>query len=221
MNELRDNPDGDPAVLDIVKIEVGLLMTNAYLLSREDADALLLIDPGGSSDKLISRINETGKPLGAMICTHGHADHIAATTALRNEYPDAEILIHPADRDMLTDPKLNLSEFMGMATTCPPTDRVLEDGQADVHGFRFTVLHTPGHTPGGISLYFPDDKTVFCGDTLFEMSIGRTDLPGGDSGVFQKSITETLFHLPDDTVVCPGHGQDTSIGREKNHNPFV
>ncbi len=208
-------------MLNITKLEVGLIMTNCYILAMENEDVLLVIDPGGSSDKLINQINESGKQLGAMICTHGHADHIAATTALKSEYPDAKILVHSEDRDMLTDSQLNLSSALGMPTSCPPADGVLEQGQTEVHGFCFTVLHTPGHTPGGISLFFPEDKAVFCGDTLFEMSVGRTDLPGGDSSVLHTSITEKLFDLPDDTIVYPGHGPDTSIGREKKHNPFV
>jgi glyoxylase-like metal-dependent hydrolase (beta-lactamase superfamily II) len=148
-----------------------------------------------------------------------------ANADLKAAYPDAEILIHEADADMLVNSSANLSSFMGRSITSPPADRTVSEGECiKVGSLEFQVVHIPGHSPGGIALVTKTDdgKTVvFCGDALFAYSIGRTDFPGGSHEMLISGIKEKLLSLPDDTVVFPGHGPSTTIGVEKKHNPFL
>jgi hydroxyacylglutathione hydrolase len=196
---------------------VGDLMVNCYLLwSGAEAG---VIDPGGSVDELVQFLTEHRLQLKWILNTHGHADHIAGNAALHQEY-GAPILIHQADQAMLTSPTANLSIFIGDNIVSPDADRVLHDGdQLTLGGEIITVIATPGHTPGGISLY--TRGLLFAGDTLFQESIGRTDFPGGNHQELLAAIKERLFILPAETIVLPGHGGLTSIGHEIKHNPFI
>ena len=155
----------------------------------------------------------------AIINTHGHADHVLANVKVQ-EATGAPIWIHSADADMLGSGSRNLSAFLGGATSCGKADRLLTDGEVlPIGDFSLTVLHTPGHTPGGISLLF--DKTVFVGDTLFAESIGRTDFPGGSYSQLINSIKTKLMTLDDEVKAYPGHGPATTIGWERRQNPFI
>jgi hydroxyacylglutathione hydrolase len=196
---------------------VGDLMVNCYLLwSGSEAG---VIDPGGPSDDLVQFLTQHSLQLKWILNTHGHADHIAGNGALQKKF-GAPILIHQADRIMLTSPTANLSVFIGESIVSPDAEGVLYDGdQLTLGGESIKVIATPGHTPGGISLYTLG--LVFAGDTLFQESIGRTDFPGGNHQVLMTSIKERLFTLPAETIVLPGHGESTSIGHEIKHNPFI
>jgi glyoxylase-like metal-dependent hydrolase (beta-lactamase superfamily II) len=196
---------------------VGEIMVNCYLLwSGTEAG---VIDPGGPVDELEQFLAEHSLQLKWIVNTHGHVDHIAGNGVLHRKY-GAPLLIHPADRVMLTSATANLSVFMGENIVSPDADRVLQDGdQLTLGGEIITVIATPGHTPGGISLYTPG--LLFAGDTLFQESIGRSDFPGGNHQELLTSIRERLFTLPVETVVLPGHGGATSIGYEIKHNHFV
>ncbi|GAG02017.1 unnamed protein product, partial [marine sediment metagenome] len=150
------------------------------------------------------------------------ADHIAGVAVLHKNYPDIKIYIHKLDAKMLTAAKDNLSAMAGVPFSTEQADFSLEEGDIiEQGGIKLQVLQTPGHTPGGICLYSKDEEIVFTDDTLFADGVGRTDLPGGNMAQLMSSIKEKLFALPGETIVYPGHGPQTTIAQEKEHNPFL
>lgn len=202
-----------------IQLEVGSLGTNCYIAWCENTKKAVVIDPGGDAPLILAAIQREGLKVEAIINTHGHADHVMANTKIQ-ETTGAPLWIHSADADMLGSGSRNLSAFLGGATSCGTADRLLKDGDVLTVGeFSFTVLHTPGHTPGGICLL--TDKIVFVGDTLFAESIGRTDFPGGSYSQLINSIKTKLMTLEDDVKVYPGHGPATTIGWERRQNPFI
>jgi len=211
---------------DVDILCVGMLQTGCFVVTDKATDEMMVVDPGGDPETVLVSVRITGNELKYIVNTHGHADHIAGNAELKQAFPGAQLCIHPADADMLTQPTKNLSAFLGLPVTSPPADRLL--GEGDVvrlgeHGFK--VLHLPGHTAGGIALYWAGTDQVagllFSGDALFAGGIGRTDFPGGDEKALITSIREKLLTLPDDTVVLAGHGPATTIGRERETNPFL
>lgn len=210
---------------------MGLYQTNCYVLRESQAAKAcpersrrdcLIIDAGLGGGELIDFLQGHKLNPVAVILTHGHIDHIAAVTALRKNYPDIKVYIHKLDAEMLAEPLHNLSALAGRLFRVKPADFLIEDKSIIEHaGIKLTVLHTPGHTPGGICLYSKDNEIVFTNDTLFAESIGRTDFPGGSMGELIKSIREKILTLPDETKVYPGHGPATTIAEEKIHNPFL
>jgi len=209
--------------MKIDRLILGDFQTNCYVVRREEsASDCLVVDPGLDADDLIEFLTEHRLHPRAALLTHGHVDHIVGTAALRRQFPQVRLYIHRLDAPMLTDPRANLSLLMGMTFTAEPAEVLLEDGDTvEQAGIILRVLHTPGHTPGGISLYSEPEGLVFVGDTLFADSVGRTDFPGGDMDQLIASIRTKLFTLPDSTAVYPGHGMRTTLGREKRANPFV
>jgi len=208
-----------------MKIEyliLGEYQTNCYVLRKDDsAKDCLIIDPGLEAGELIEFLNEQKMNPIAVVLTHGHIDHIAGVAALRSQFPEIKVYIHNHDAEMLTDPNINLSAMSGTAFVTDAEDVSLKERDViDLVGIKLLVLHTPGHTPGGISLYSKEAGVVFVGDTLFADSIGRTDFPGGSMSQLMASVREKLFTLPDHTEVYPGHGPATTIAAEKAHNPF-
>jgi glyoxylase-like metal-dependent hydrolase (beta-lactamase superfamily II) len=205
---------------------VGQIQANCYLVGDGKSKDIAIIDPGGDGPDIIARIEDRGYNPVYIINTHGHIDHMWANADMKAAYPDAELLIHEADAQMLTNSSANLSGFMGLSVTSPPPDRTLSEGDhIKVGSLDFEIVHIPGHSAGGIALITTDDGTgktvVFCGDALFAYSIGRTDFPGGSYEKLVSGIKEKLLNLPDDTVVYPGHGPATTIGTERQHNPFL
>ena len=202
---------------------LGAYETNCYILREsETAKDCLIIDVGLEPGRLIdfSRRNKLN-PV-AIVLTHGHIDHIAGVAALRTEFPDIKVYIHKLDADMLTEARSNLSAMMGAAFSTEPADLFIEEKSViENAGIKLEVLHTPGHTPGGICLYSKHEGIVFTDDALFANSVGRTDFPAGSMAQLVKSIRKKLFTLPDDTIVYPGHGPTTTIAQEKAHNPFL
>ncbi len=209
--------------MEIEHLILGEFQTNCYIVRRSKrATDCLIIDAGLDADKIIDFL-EAGKlnPL-AVILTHGHIDHIAGLEQLRLHYPDLKVYIHKQDAQMLTGEKENLSELMGVSFRTGPANCILTDGQSiELAGIKLKVIHTPGHTPGGICLYSEKDRILFSGDSLFSDSVGRTDFPGGSMSQLVKSIKDNLLTLPAETIVYPGHGPLTSIGRERQTNPFL
>jgi glyoxylase-like metal-dependent hydrolase (beta-lactamase superfamily II) len=201
---------------------LGAYETNCYVLRGSDAAKdCLVIDPGLDAEPLIDLLKEQNLNAVAVALTHGHIDHIAGVAALREQFPDIKVYIHRLDAEMLTEPYANLSVMSGIAFSTEPEDISLEEQDViEQAGVKLTLLHTPGHTPGGICLYSRDEGVAFVGDTLFADSIGRTDFPGGSMSQLLNSVREKLFTLPDETKVYPGHGPATTIAREKAHNPF-
>lgn len=209
--------------MKIDRLTIGDFETNCYVV-RKDESALecLVIDTGLDSRDIIAFLAEHGLTPAAVALTHGHVDHIAGLAGLRSEYPELRVYIHRLDAPMLEDSEANLSEMAMMPFTTAPADFLLEDGDAvDEAGIRLTVLHTPGHTPGGICLYTETEGVVFAGDTLFADGIGRSDFPGGDARQLIESIRTRLLTLPGTTAVYPGHAMRTTIGREKACNSFL
>lgn len=202
-----------------IKLEVGAIGTNCYIIYCEESHKAAVIDPGGNEKEILSIIEREKLDVQYIINTHGHADHIAANGQIK-QATGALLLIHTDDEAMLDNPQKNLSVFMGEAVKSPPADRLLHDNeQIFIGSITFDVIHTPGHTPGGICLKYGD--TVFAGDTLFSESIGRTDLPGGSYSQLINSVKEKLMVLPDQVVILPGHGPETSIGWERKYNPYI
>ncbi len=200
-------------------IIVGGLETNCYLVFCPGTRACAVIDPGADPDKIIPVIAEEELHPVLLIDTHGHLDHIGANRDIKEKF-NVPLLIHAADKDLLGRMQnLELSLFLG-ATNSPPADRLIEDGEEIAVGKgTLRVLHTPGHTPGSVSLL--GDGFLLSGDTLFFEGVGRTDLPGGNARHLERSISEKIMTLPDDIVVLPGHGPLTTIGQERQNNAFL
>lgn len=205
--------------MQIIKLEVGALGTNCYIVWCEQTKQAVVIDPGGDADSIMAQVRGEELTVKYIINTHGHADHIGAVAKIK-QVTGAPVLIHAADADMLTSSLRNLSTYMGPGITCEPADRTIKEGDVINFGAELlTVLETPGHTPGGICL--KGEGVVFSGDTLFAESIGRTDFPGGSYSQLIKHIQQKLMILPDDYTVYPGHGPETTIGWERKRNPFI
>lgn len=204
-------------------LALGPFETNCYVYAPASAaGGCWIIDAGLGPEPLIEAVREAGLRPEKLILTHAHLDHIAGVDAVTAAFPGVELMIHEAEREWLTDPDLNLSGGYGFPITCRPADRLLRDGDELTIGDEvWRVLHTPGHSPGGITLYSAAKGLALVGDTLFAGSIGRTDFPGSDFETLARSIRERLYTLPDETRVLPGHGPETSVGREKRSNPFV
>jgi hydroxyacylglutathione hydrolase len=195
------------------------LQINCYLLGCRATREAAVIDPGGDSQLIIAKVAERQAIVKMILLTHGHFDHIGALDKIRKEY-NCPVLIHSADANALTNPMINLSALTGNSLATDEAEQLLEDGdRIPLGNLSLEVLHTPGHTRGGICIKY--DGLLFSGDTLFNSGIGRTDLPGGNMAQLEQSIREKLFALPDDTLVLPGHGESTGIGFEKTLNPFV
>jgi len=207
----------------IDRLILGDFQTNCYVVRKDESVSdCLIVDAGLEAEELLDFLTRHRLNPLAVVLTHGHVDHIVGTTALRRQFPQVRLYIHRLDAPMLADPRANLSVLMGMTFAAEPAEVLLEDGDiVEQAGIPLKVLHTPGHTPGGISLYSESEGLVFVGDTLFADSVGRTDFPGGDMEQLLASIRTKLFTLPDNTAVYPGHGMRTTVGREKRVNPFV
>jgi len=202
---------------------LGPFETNAFVVrASTEATTCVVIDAGIDAEPLAEYLQRQGLTPEAILLTHGHADHIEGVPLLRKRFDHVETVIHKADAVLLTDPMANVSAMVGTPLTINPAD-VLLDSEAPVNyaGLTFHVLHTPGHTPGGVCYYCAAENAVFAGDTLFAGSIGRTDFPGGDMDQLLESIRTRLFTLPDETIVYTGHGPRTTVGREKRSNPFL
>jgi hydroxyacylglutathione hydrolase len=205
--------------LIIKTLAVGPIMANCFIVGCEETLAAAIIDPGDEPDRILQALAESNLTAKIIINTHGHFDHVGANKRLK-EVTGAPILIHSLDAPMLNQLADSAAAWGMAADNSPPPDRELQDGDEVTFGkIVFKVIHTPGHTPGGISLY--TEHEVFVGDTLFAGSIGRTDFPGGNFETLRESIQQKLFVLSDDLKVYPGHNQPTTIGVEKRTNPFV
>ncbi len=211
----------EPAIVTVLSVP---FEENSYIAYFQGQQDCLVIDPGLEPEKILAALDELGLSVAAILCTHGHADHIAGNAVLKERWPEAPIIIGEGDAIKLTDPVQNLSAGFGGAVVSPPADQTVNEGDViEFAGFRLEVLETPGHSTGHVVFVFSEQTPVqvFGGDVLFAGSIGRTDFPDCSFAVLKQSIHEKLFPLDDETVVWPGHGPTTTIGDEKRSNPFV
>ena len=200
-------------------MEVGSLMANCYIVGSEKTKDGMVIDPGAEAQRILKAVQELGLKIEAIVATHAHMDHVSAVGELKAA-TGAEFLIHEDDAPGLKEVEPFASFFGESFPQPPPPDRLLKHGDIiRVGDLAFKVLHTPGHTLGGMCL--AGEGVVFTGDTLFAQGIGRFDLPGGDYPALMEAIRSRLMALPDDTVVYPGHGPETSIGHEHQYNPYI
>lgn len=203
----------------IETLVVGPLQVNCYIVGDEKTREVIVIDPGGDARDILSMLQQHHLTVTAIVNTHAHFDHLFALNEVRAA-TRAPFLLHTDEEPVLAMAQASALLF-GMRIAKPaPADRLLREGdEVSAGAITLKVLHTPGHSQGGICLLH--DKSVFVGDTLFQAGIGRTDLPGGDYATLMRSIRDKLFPLPDDTVVYPGHGPATTMGDEKRWNPFL
>ncbi len=202
----------------VEKLELGLFASNCYLVGAESNDEGIIIDPGAEPEEILRRVRNLRLSIKLIVLTHGHMDHLGALKEVK-EATEAEVAVHTAEAKSIWGESRR--PMFGLPhPALPSPDRLLRGGDSiDIGDLHFVVLHTPGHSPGGICLL--GEGIVFTGDTLFNFGIGRTDFPGCSSEELMDSIHTKLMVLPDSTVVYPGHGPETTIGTERNWNPFL
>ena len=210
--------------MEIHSFVLGSFGVSAYVVV--DGGEAMIIDAPEGSQALVAFCEARGLTPRLLVNTHGHADHIFANATLKKQWPDMPIAVGAGDGPMIERPTKNLSVLLMSWVKSPKADRLLADGDTvEVGSARFQVIATPGHTPGGISLYCPDGPdgrgVVFTGDALFADGIGRTDLPGGSHKTLLESIHKRLLALPPETAVYPGHGPATTVGKEAKGNPWL
>lgn len=204
----------------IMSIILGPVGTNCYLLINEDTKETIIIDPADNAPAIKQKLTQSQLTPVAILLTHGHFDHIMAAKDIADEY---SILIHAfyEEWDLLKDSSLNGGYLIRSNFTLIPHKELRDNELLHMAGIELLVIHTPGHTRGSVCFYHKESQTLISGDTLFLESVGRTDLPSGNSDTIKKSISERLLKLDDATKVYPGHGETTTIGHEKKYNPFI
>ena len=205
-------------MMRIETIMVGQIGTNCYLAWDEESKRGFLVDPGEQADKIIRVCSRYEIKPEAILLTHGHFDHIMAAKKVK-EYYQIPVYAGIHEEELLADAQKNLSAMWAEGFTMKADELVIDNQKLEIAGMKITVIETPGHTLGGVCYYIEKEHVLFAGDTLFFESYGRTDFPGGSMFSLIRSLGKKLFVLPDETDVYPGHGQATSIGYEKTHNP--
>ena len=201
-------------MVEFVKEVVGMLEVNCYLIPVESSRTLYIIDPGSEADKIVEKAKTFDYDKVIILLTHAHIDHISAVGAVNDQLDVDKVYLHPDDHKLYHSPDNNLLPYIPSATNLPsPVDNLKSED--------FEIIHTPGHSRGSVCFHFQQIPALFSGDTLFAGSIGRTDLPGGDMNSLTNSVHSRLYILPEELFIYPGHGASSSIGIEKQSNPFV
>ena len=199
---------------------VGPVQTNCYFAVNQETKEALIVDPGASGSVLAKKLREKGYEPKAVLLTHGHFDHATDAHVLAEEF-EIPVYAHEQEQEVLEDEEKNSSWMIGDRLTFHADVYLKDEQELDLAGFHIRVLHTPGHTKGGCCYYLPYEDVLFSGDTLFAMSVGRTDLPTGSMSQLIHSIREKLMDLPERTVVYTGHGEATTIETERMYNPYL
>ncbi len=209
-------------MLKVNTYPLGPIQTNCYIISDESGNCLIM-DPGEESGRIINKVKSKEMTPVAILLTHAHFDHIGAVDSIRDRY-NIPVYIHEEEQDWLSDPRLNGSaKYPGLPDISTRKADILirDEGMMTVGPFEFEVRYTPGHSPGSVSYIFGPSRFAIVGDTLFQHGVGRTDLPGGNTGVLLASIHDKLLSLDDDFIIYPGHGPSTTPEEEKDSNPFL
>ena len=210
--------------LQIVTVTSDPFAQNAYIVWRDGQSEAIIIDPGFEWQAMRDQLAERELGLAALVCTHGHVDHIAGNSRLKKLFPHAPLVIGTGDAAMLTDPMLNLSEGFGIPVVSPPADRLVNEGETvNYAGIEMDVFDLPGHSPGHVVFVVRGESPpiVFGGDVVFRGGVGRTDFPGGDFETLRNGVRKHLWPLPPATVIYPGHGPVTTVGHERRTNPYL
>ena len=207
--------------MKIKKYVVGMIGTNCYLVINEETKETVMVDPGAYPAKVKNAVKEQGLKLKAVLLTHAHFDHIMGLSDVMEDVK-VPVYVEEADLPMMTDGESNLSStYVRGGYRFEEAVPVSDGQQLEIAGCQFRVIHTPGHPPGGCCYYMEQEGVLFSGDTLFQTSVGRSDFPGGSASALVRSVKEKLLVLPEETHVYPGHMEETTIGYEKLHNPFI
>ena len=216
-------------MIHINSCEMGFVGSICYVVHDDNKNGFM-VDPGDSNDSLISFLKDEKIDLKYIILTHGHGDHIGGIDSVKEVYPNAKIIAHRDEKELLNDPEQNMSRAVCRRRISMDADMYIGDGETlSVGEAELKFIHTPGHSKGSMCILMKDTEEkdtegnviLFSGDTLFHQSIGRTDFYGGDFNTISNSIKNKLYILPDETIVLPGHMSPTTIGDEKRYNPFV
>ncbi len=215
--------------LKIGRIVLGAGSTNTYFVYREGQEECIVIDPADYGRQLFANLKKNGLRTAAILLTHGHFDHIWGVEGLKaaanevaehHDYPPVLVYALEAEKPLLNHARMNVSEQAGRACEIEADSYVRDGEEIEVAGMKCKVIATPGHTAGGCCFYFAEEGFCVCGDTIFQESVGRTDLPTGSMSALIRSIKDKIFVLPEETKLYPGHGDTTTVGHEKNYNPF-
>ncbi len=214
MHKVLNRPDfyNRRYILEIQRLRLGMYQSNCYIVS--EGKKALIVDPGDSGEEISEYLERNGLEPEMILLTHGHVDHVGGVDVLEEKYK-CPVYISKADKESIDEGRQIFGHVSAPLKTYP------ENGELSFAGKKMEVLDTPGHTKGGVCLYFPEEGVLFSGDTLFKHNVGRYDLYGGDGVELLKGIREKLLVLPDDTVVYPGHDMETTIGHEKKYNMFL
>ncbi len=206
------------------KVILSDFQENAYIVALKDRSDCVVVDPGMTPDRLLSFLESKNLTPKALLITHGHWDHIGGVAQMRKRWNDVKIYIGEKERDKLTDPVGNLSSMFGFPMTTYDADKTVVDGESfEIAGLTFKTLDVPGHSRGHVAYLLETEERpiVFCGDAVFAESVGRTDFADGDGPTLIRSIRSKLLTLPNETLLCPGHGPETTVQNEKRYNPFL